>query len=468
MEEDNNGSKELIKEPDFNNRLPFTDSPALEDELDSEEIQNGLAEIIKMAAMPFVLAVIGEWGSGKTTLIDHTLKKIENHYEIIKFNAWSHSKGKSLLQGFFDHLETQEGEGWPDLKKQIRELARAPITTAAIRGLGSFGGPIGALFAEIAAKSIAHKHEKEKKSAHRDEVESFIENFKEVADTFKEKKKPLLFFIDDLDRCTPPEALDLIDDVKVYLTIDAPVIFIVALDKRTLSMGIKAKYGVDVEITVDDYIQKIFSYAVNMPAFPDLKQLIENISNSLNKRIGEVDLVGIAHDIIKKTGITNLRIIKRIIKRWIFLIPQNPNNFLRSAKVKQEGITSEPIKIINFILFLCMLFEVYPEYFETLSFMKNPITSVKANSQIDEPEIEKGVENFLSQHLTKNSHIFNFTDTNTEAKKIRMRERLLSSIIDGLISNPFLDGNDNVRVRGYRRSIPIMINSVRLGLPLIK
>ena len=97
MEGDNNESIELMKKPDLNNRFPLTDSPASEDELNSEEIQNCLAELIQIAATPFVLANIGEWGSGKTTLKDHTFKKIEEQYEIVRFNVWSHRGSRLLL-----------------------------------------------------------------------------------------------------------------------------------------------------------------------------------------------------------------------------------------------------------------------------------------------------------------------------------------------------------------------------------
>lgn len=134
--------------------ISFSDIPSKTDELNNGRLHDGLAELIRVAERPLVLAVIGPWGSGKTTLIDHSLGKLVSEYEIIPFNAWSHSKGMPLLKALLVHMNNQKGSRWEGVKEQLKSLAKSPIAAATMRGVGSLAGPIGMIFAEIGAKGI--------------------------------------------------------------------------------------------------------------------------------------------------------------------------------------------------------------------------------------------------------------------------------------------------------------------------
>ncbi len=80
----------------------------------------------------------------------------------------------------------------------------------------------------------------------------FEEDFKHVIDIVTEEgDRKLVVFIDDLDRCTPPHAADIIEAINVLLDADH-CIFVIGMDSKTVASSIRAKYR-DMEDYDDDY-----------------------------------------------------------------------------------------------------------------------------------------------------------------------------------------------------------------------
>lgn len=445
--------------------ISFSDNPAQIDELNSEKFHNGLAELIRVAKRPFVLAVVGLWGSGKTTLVNHALGKLNSEYQIIRFNAWSHSKSMPLLKALLVHMNNEKDENWKTVKEELKSLAKSPIAAATVRGIGSLAGPVGMILAEIGAKGIEGLASQPDKEDQNDAVEEFTSKFWVIAQKFDEDGKPLVFFIDDLDRCTPKESLDFIDDIKVYLTIDAPVVFVVALDRRTLDMGIKAKYGMGVQLTIDDYLQKIFSYTIDMPFFPDVGGLVKSIVADFGKREPYIDLEETAKSFIDKYSLTNLRTVKRILRKWLLLMPTNINKFLTEAKVPHQGVTSETKALAEFLFILCILFELYQHIFKMITLSRGiealSDTLSKKETPLSVPRTL--IELYLRENGTRQA------DIAQEVETIINNDLILVNLLSNLSSSMFLAHSDIRFLKDiYILSIPTLVDSVAVGLPLIK
>jgi len=70
----------------------------------------------------------------------------------------------------------------------------------------------------------------------------FDKDFKYIVDLVTEKgKRPLVIFIDDLDRCTPPKPADIIEAINVLLDANHCV-FIIGMDSQAVAASIEAKY----------------------------------------------------------------------------------------------------------------------------------------------------------------------------------------------------------------------------------
>jgi hypothetical protein len=75
----------------------------------------------------------------------------------------------------------------------------------------------------------------------------------------EDKAKPLVFIIDELDRCTPPFALNLLERVKHIFTVQN-VHFVLGIHEGQLCESIKAIYGRDIEAR--KYLQKFIHITV--------------------------------------------------------------------------------------------------------------------------------------------------------------------------------------------------------------
>ena len=92
-----------------------------------------------------------------------------------------------------------------------------------------------------------------------DEVSHFQEQFKGfVADLLeKKKKKVLIVFIDDLDRCLPDRAIQLLEAIKNFLTVPKCV-FVLGVDDQVIAKGISSKYGEGL-IDGQSYLEKMIT-----------------------------------------------------------------------------------------------------------------------------------------------------------------------------------------------------------------
>jgi len=68
-----------------------------------------------------------------------------------------------------------------------------------------------------------------------------------------DNQKPLIFFIDELDRCRPDYALQLLEKAKHLFNIDG-IIFILALDRDQIGHSLKSIYGEGLD--VDGYLRR--------------------------------------------------------------------------------------------------------------------------------------------------------------------------------------------------------------------
>ncbi|RLJ17577.1 hypothetical protein DJ030_13475 [bacterium endosymbiont of Escarpia laminata] len=62
---------------------------------------------------PFTLAVTGEWGSGKSSLMELLRGRLRTAgFRPVWFNAWHHQQGEQLLASLFAHIREQAIPGW--------------------------------------------------------------------------------------------------------------------------------------------------------------------------------------------------------------------------------------------------------------------------------------------------------------------------------------------------------------------
>jgi hypothetical protein len=77
-----------------------------------------------------------------------------------------------------------------------------------------------------------------------------------------ENARKIVFIIDELDRCRPDYALNLLEIIKHFFTVPN-VHFVLGVNLKELENSVKARYGAN--ITADKYLQKFVSLTMTLP-----------------------------------------------------------------------------------------------------------------------------------------------------------------------------------------------------------
>ena len=243
-----------ISELTIDPKKPF-DSDALERKPPIEL----LTKLVESTSQPFVLSVEAPFGYGKTTF----LKLWKAHLELeghicLHFNAWENDFVEDPMIAFLGEMDralegtgkNEEGfplaEDWKKIKKLGGKLFRktlpiaVQVGTAGLMKTKDVKELMGALaersdeLAKDAGEFTRKKLEEYESS--RKTIVGFRKALGEFASKLakeRKKKQPIIFFIDELDRCRPDFAVALLERVKHLFQVEG-FFFVLGLDRNQL------------------------------------------------------------------------------------------------------------------------------------------------------------------------------------------------------------------------------------------
>ena len=252
------------------------DDPFKHDSLQRKDVVEFVGNLIKQLEGPFVLALDSPWGTGKTTVVNMlraVLKK--DKYTTVYFNAWKEDYVSDPLipmVAAIDDLKLAQ-DGADGVFQQRMATVKKVASTFAKRGLvaGVKVGTMGVLDLEKFQEDILSN---ESGKAAEDLIESFkkekrsLENFREsLEDAVQaigegEPQRPLVFFIDELDRCRPSFAIELLERVKHLFDVKN-IVFVLSIDKKQLEAITAAVYGERIDAT--EYLRRFIDLDFSLP-----------------------------------------------------------------------------------------------------------------------------------------------------------------------------------------------------------
>jgi hypothetical protein len=254
------------------------------DQLEIKRYEDALVKLVQSADTPLTIALQGEWGSGKTSLMNSLRYRLsddrceENCFHSVWVNTWEYSLMSGPQEAVVKILMsiiTQIGEIHPS-----QEAAAAKVSRL-FRKIGG-GIIVGAkLGVNVVAKQTtgvdnltgvgqgpAHDDEKVEPSS---EIRQAKTEIGIIIDECLKKsgasKRGFLFFIDDLDRIDPPVAVQILELLKNVFDI-GNCIFILAIDYDVVVKGLKPKFGEYSPATEREFrsfFDKIIQVPFSMP-----------------------------------------------------------------------------------------------------------------------------------------------------------------------------------------------------------
>lgn len=245
------------------------------DTLDMRRYASALATFVQECETPLTIAIQGDWGSGKSSLMNMLEQKLGESAVIpIKFNTWRHSQfdlADQVAVSMINHFIEKIWEGMPDVSladqvsKGVRGLARSAwnlvpsIVSGTAKTVDAVSPvPIGEKVGEMAGEWLSSKIKV---------IGSLQDSLKKMVEERlrRDLRKRIVFFIDDLDRLKPAKAVELLEVTKIFLDMKQCV-FIFACDFEIIKRGVKGKFGLkDSELAGRSFFDKIFQLSFNMP-----------------------------------------------------------------------------------------------------------------------------------------------------------------------------------------------------------
>jgi predicted KAP-like P-loop ATPase len=407
--------------------LLYADKPIearSEDLLDRRKFSEALGAAIRgwSGRDSLVIALYGTWGSGKSSIknmVVECLATARPSLGVIDFNPWQRANRPQLGAAFFDELGIALGKGdlgtneqrkqtlnryrrWASILRggnEITKLLRNTVSTifivcaATLIGSGWIHSPIffsavGFLILIIGLLSFSSKA-----------VDAVIPVFEagvdigakslgevkaEVAADLRKMEAPILAILDDLDRLTPAELLEVFQLIKANG--DFPnLIYLVLCERKIVETSIEKALNVSGR----DYLEKIVQVAFDVPMVD-----VALVHQVLFKRL----------DSLLSAEAVSARFSP---KRWVnmfqsslhlyFLTLRDVNRFISTLSFQVSALSADGAFEVNPIDLIGMevirLFE--PEVYKALQFSKGMLTTTGRPEKPKAEAVEQALASIL-------------------------------------------------------------------------
>jgi len=256
---------------------------------DFNSLGSTIANIVHNSNPHFTIGIYGEWGTGKTTLMNsiekHLLEKglFEKEQMILSvwFNAWKHERENSIATHSL--LKTiayamEHHEKFNDVSQAILSALTIYDKELMQQLILNMISQKGNELQEQIDEKMSYLQKLYRNSVYFDGLEKIKQQMKNIRETDRNKDYRVIIFIDDLDRCSPNKALEVLESIKLFLDMEG-FVFIIGLSHKTVTQLISHAYK-STGVKGEDYIKKIIQIPIKIPSWSH-----ENIIDLIETRI---------------------------------------------------------------------------------------------------------------------------------------------------------------------------------------
>ena len=302
----------------------FTDKPVNgldEDVFGVTQYISGLSSFIRGCNTPMTIAIQGDWGSGKTSMMNMVREQLGDQVVTTWFNTWQYSQfnmGDTLAVSLLSRLIRDLDVGSASQDTGAQKALRTVLGVIRTAGVIAADHVIGSEAAELTKKLTG---EEERDVDMPQAINDLKERFQQAVNAKLEEsgKDRLVIFIDDLDRLHPGKAVELLEILKLFLDCDRCV-FVLAIDYEVVSQGVKQKYGELIgEEKGRSFFDKIIQVPFKMPvAQYDIRNYVMRAMGEVGVQIEEKEINTYVRLIQTSVG-CNPRAMKRLFNAFLLL-----------------------------------------------------------------------------------------------------------------------------------------------------
>ncbi|BBF81453.1 KAP family P-loop NTPase fold protein [Asticcacaulis excentricus] len=245
-----------------------------------------LTNLLANTNFPITLAIDAQWGEGKTTFLKMWAGHLRNEgFPVIEFDAFANDyyddpfiplAGEIVAlakdQGIKTAISEKAKKVAFALAKGFVKVGTKLVTLNAVDGslIDSVKDDVADGLADYAAKEVGELIDKYEET--KNEFQAFREALSQLPDKLYDgpknedghpiNPKPLIFIIDELDRCRPDYALKLLERIKHFCSVPS-IHFVFGVHILQLKNSVSYAYGNG--INSDTYLEKFFTIFTNLP-----------------------------------------------------------------------------------------------------------------------------------------------------------------------------------------------------------
>ena len=260
------------------------DDPFKNDLLDRKKPAEVLTGVVSSFRGPAVVAIDAAWGAGKTTFLRMWSRQLrKDGFTIVEFNAWDTDFAADPLLALSAELQAGLKSSGADIPPKTLENIKRWSTEILRHGapqlarLAFDAVPLAGSLSEKLAESVLTHFTESRVSGYTKTKEAIFEFRSALAGTAaavseSSETKPLVVIIDELDRCRPTYAVELLETAKHLFSVDH-VVFVLAINRAQLVQSIRALYG--TKFDADTYLRRFIDADIHLPK-TDREGLIRN------------------------------------------------------------------------------------------------------------------------------------------------------------------------------------------------
>lgn len=226
-----------------------------------------------------VFAIDGEWGSGKTTFVKMWKQCLINEgFHVLYFNVWEHDFITDPIIGLVSQFrDMADGDKTGVTFSKISTAAGKVVSgifPAIIKGVAKKTiGEDAADVLESAAKTMSNSFDKiiDKYVEQGKSMEEFRKALENLVESVAQEEKPLIFIIDELDRCNPQFAVKVLERVKHLFNVPN-IVFVLSIDKAQLCHSICGYYGSE-NLDAKEYLKRFIDIEYKLPE-PNIEKFL--------------------------------------------------------------------------------------------------------------------------------------------------------------------------------------------------
>lgn len=323
-----------------------SEDPFKNDKLGRKPHISNFTSLLENISSPIVLSVNAPWGQGKTTFLEMLHAQLQNQQNnSIYFSAWETDFASDPLLAFLGEMnqkiellvdgDKKKSEEWEKTKKAGIHLLKKSIP--ALIKIGTAGVIDAEKLIETESSKVMEGLSKDllyEYTKNKNVISQFKEGVSKVLQNEGNPVTKLFVIVDELDRCRPTYAIELLERIKHLLDIEG-LVFVLAMDKVQLAHSVKGVYGADFEAL--GYLRRFIDIEYTLPE-SNLDEFIEQLYSNFGFNYffqKRMEYNGFQHDaehlkstfkLLANSKSLSLREVEQLFSKINLVIHSTPEN----------------------------------------------------------------------------------------------------------------------------------------------